>query len=254
VSGPPAGADWEAEPFQPPKRQPESALEIFRTERCPPEMALVGGHVCVDKWEGTLVERVGDKEIDVSPFGAIDGREKRMRAVSKRGVIPQGYISGLQAKQACEASGKRLCTPREWLKACRGPKETLFPYGDARESGTCNDGGRRIHPVWEVGKALVIPKQKLWREGMNEPLINQLEGTLLPTGSLEGCKNEWGVYDMVGNLHEWVDDPAGTFQGGYFMDTTKNGDGCKYATTAHSFDYHDYSTGFRCCMDADRVE
>jgi formylglycine-generating enzyme required for sulfatase activity len=23
------------------------------------------------------------------------------------------------------------------------------------------------------------------------------------------------AYDMVGNVHEWVDDPAGTFLGGY---------------------------------------
>ena len=62
------------------------------------------------------------------------------------------------------------------------------------------------------------------------------------------------MYDLVGNLHEWVDDPDGTFRGGYYMDTTKNGDGCSYHTTAHDFTYHDYSTGFRCCMDPERVE
>ena len=46
----------------------------------------------------------------------------------------------------------------------------------------------------------------------------------------------------------------GTFRGGYYMDTTKNGEGCSYRTTAHDFAYHDYSTGFRCCMDPERVE
>jgi hypothetical protein len=56
---------------------------------------------------------------------------------------------------------------------------------------------------------------------------------------------------MVGNLHEWVDDAAGTFRGGYYMDTSRNGDGCSYQTTAHDFAYHDYSTGFRCCIDAE---
>jgi hypothetical protein len=29
-----------------------------------------------------------------------------------------------------------------------------------------------------------------------------------------------------------------------------NGDGCSYKTVAHDADYHDYSTGFRCCADA----
>jgi hypothetical protein len=34
----------------------------------------------------------------------------------------------------------------------------------------------------------------------------------------------------------------------------QNGEGCTYATSAHAFDYHDYSTGFRCCMDPDPIE
>jgi formylglycine-generating enzyme required for sulfatase activity len=82
---------------------------------------------------------------------------------------------------------------------------------------------------------------------MNDPRLNQLEGGLARTGSHPSCTNEYGVYDMVGNLHEWTSDPEGTFQGGYYLDTALNGEGCSYRTTAHDFDYHDYSTGFRCC-------
>ena len=67
--------------------------------------------------------------------------------------------------------------------------------------------------------------------------------------SHDGCTNGYGVYDMVGNIHEWVDDPAGTFQGGYYLDVEQNGDGCGYRTDAHNVTYHDYSTGFRCCAD-----
>jgi formylglycine-generating enzyme required for sulfatase activity len=59
---------------------------------------------------------------------------------------------------------------------------------------------------------------------------------------------------MVGNIHEWVaTDPRqyyGKFAGGYYLDTTRNGPGCLYKTRAHGHDYHDYSTGFRCCADA----
>lgn len=224
------------------------------TARCPAEMALVDGRFCVDRWEGTLVRRAGEKELAVSPFGPIDGLESSVRAVSKAGVVPQGYVSGKQAEQACQASGKRLCTTSEWVRACRGPRDLAFPYGGERRAGVCNDDGRRRHPVVEVGSLLGIDGDRLWRDGMNEPLLNQLEGTLARTGERSGCTNEWGVFDMVGNLHEWVDDADGTFRGGYFMDTSKNGDGCSYRTTAHDFKYHDYSTGFRCCSDADRVE
>jgi sulfatase modifying factor 1 len=84
---------------------------------------------------------------------------------------------------------------------------------------------------------------------MNDPQINQMPGTLALTGAFEGCSNDFGVFDMVGNLHEWISDSDGTFRGGYYMDTRLNGDGCRYTTQAHDTSYHDYSTGFRCCAD-----
>jgi formylglycine-generating enzyme len=245
-----------------PSSKADGAAAILRASaRCPAEMALVEGRVCVDRWEASIVELVstGDSSRAVaergwSPFLAIDGHEHQVRAVSRPGVIPQAYISGKQAAAACSASGKRLCAVDEWEHACRGPSNFQFPYGDQRRAGVCNDDVRAVHPVAEVGRLLGIPRERLWHDGMNLPLINQLPDTLLPTGERAECTNDYGVYDMVGNLHEWVDDPAGTFRGGYYMDTTKNGDGCSYQTTAHDFAYHDYSTGFRCCMDPERVE
>src|SRR5438309_1229593 len=68
---------------------------------------------------------------------------------------------------------------------------------------------------------------------MNDPRINQLPETLTKTGDKKKCTNTYGVFDMVGNLHEWTADTAGSFKGGYYMDTHKNGDGCFYTTTAH---------------------
>ena len=76
---------------------------------------------------------------------------------------------------------------------------------------------------------------------------------MAPSGAFAGCTNEYGAYDMVGNLHEWVADPDGTFFGGFFLDTYQNGEGCEYRTIFHPFDYHDYSTGFRCCRDAEET-
>ena len=82
--------------------------------------------------------------------------------------------------------------------------------------------------------------------------LNQLDGTVAKAGAFAGCVSDLGVFDMVGNLHEWTADPNGTFQGGYYQDTHENGDGCTYKTMAHAAWYHDYSTGFRCCADVDQ--
>jgi hypothetical protein len=239
--------------------KPESALVSLDSPsaaaaRCPADMALVEDRVCVDKWEATLVERGAGGERAWSPFLAIEGHESSVRAVSKAGVVPQAYISGEQASRACRASGKRLCRADEWEAACRGPAKTTFPYGNERKAGACNDDIRAMHPVAEIAQLLSVPKGEMWSSAMNSPLINQLEGGLLPTGERTFCTNGYGVYDMVGNLHEWIDDADGTFRGGYYMDTTKNGDGCNYSTQAHDFTYHDYSTGFRCCASPDNIE
>ena len=84
---------------------------------------------------------------------------------------------------------------------------------------------------------------------LNDARNNQLEGGLAKTGAFLECVTDQGAFDMVGNLHEWTADANGTFQGGYWLDTSQHGDGCAYRTIAHGFDYHDYSTGFRCCAD-----
>ena len=62
-----------------------------------------------------------------------------------------------------------------------------------------------------------------------------------------GTWAELEVHDMVGNLDEWVDDPEGTFVGGFYARARK--DGCAATVRSHGFDYADYSTGFRCCAD-----
>jgi formylglycine-generating enzyme len=227
--------------------------------RCPEGMALVGDSVCVDRWEASLVRLVDGAEVPWSPFAAVDSEESSARAFqfvarSRAGVVPQGYVSGRQAELACRASGKRLCTIKEWERGCRGAKDLQFPYGQERRARSCNDDVRARHPVIEATNARGIFGDKVWLDGMNLSEVNQLPDTLLPTGAREECVTEEGLFDMVGNLHEWVADADGTFRGGFYMDTTHNGDGCSYRTTAHDFNYHDYSTGFRCCADPESVE
>jgi formylglycine-generating enzyme len=207
---------------------------------CPPDMANIGDAYCIDKWEASLVESRSGKS--VSPYK--NPGETKVRAVSKSGAVPQAYISKTEAEAACKNAKKRLCKEAEWVKACQGKSPTKYPYGDEHHEGYCNDAGKApLATYYPDGNAYSS------NQAMNDPRLNQLPGTVSRTGRHKKCRNSYGVYDMVGNVHEWVDDPNGTFRGGYYLDTKQNGEGCKYRTDAHDVSYHDYSTGFRCCKD-----
>jgi hypothetical protein len=222
------------------------------TTGCPPDMVSIDGAYCIDANEASLMEVLPHGERPW-PYYAVVPPDVDVRAVSRAGVFPQGYISGVRARAACRRSGKRLCRPLEWRLACMGPEGTTFPYGDKRITGRCNDNGRSSMRFFNPGLDNKPEHRWMWgfAGNMVDPRLNQLEGTLTRTAERAGCTNAYGVFDMVGNLHEWVDDPDGTFQGGYYRDTHINGDGCYYRTTFHAMSYYDYSTGFRCCADVD---
>ncbi len=212
---------------------------------CRSEMALVENRFCIDRWEASLVEVTAGGERPFSPYQSPNG--SAVRAVAAGNAVPQGYMSRDQADRACKASHKRLCLDEEWVMACRGDPPHSFPYGDGRQKGVCNDSGRS--PL----RAFYPESPETYSDGpMNDPRLNQLPTTVARSGAFARCTNGFGVFDMVGNLHEWVMSPHPTFRGGYFLDTHSNGEGCAYHTTAHAADYHDYSTGFRCCSDPAR--
>ena len=201
------------------------------TEACLPGMAHIDDF-CIDRWEAHLQ--------DWSAYEVPDDGV----AATAEGVVPQGHISGDVAEAACVVAGKRLCTSEEWLRACHGPTGTTYPYGDVYDPATCNEG-RATHPMVELFGADVD-----WSpEQVNDPRLNQLANSLDPTGTNPACVSAEGVYDLHGNLHEWVADADGEFRGGFYVDAVINGEGCSYRTTAHARSYHDYSTGFRCCGD-----
>jgi sulfatase modifying factor 1 len=217
--------------------------------RCPPDMGLVFGVLCVDRYEASVVERAPDGMLlpHAPNLSLAAGHLYVARSVA--GVVPQAYVSGVQALAACRQAGKRLCEPVEWRAACGGSEGYAFPYGPDRVPGRCHDSG--VNPML---KYHADAKARGWGPlELNDPRNIELEGTLAKTGAFPECVNDFGLYDMVGNLHEWTADPNGTFQGGYWLDTSLHGDGCAYRTIAHPFDYRDYSIGFRCCANPEEA-
>jgi hypothetical protein len=120
---------------------------------------------------------------------AVDPPSVTLYACSIEGVIPSGHLSWYRAKRACEAQGKRLCTVPEWGEACTGGDAKPYPYGGMFVEGKCNDA---------FGGA----------------------GEAVTTGSLTECVSTIGVFDLSGNIAEWiatldVERPGNALTGGF---------------------------------------
>jgi protein-disulfide isomerase/peroxiredoxin len=156
------------------------------------------------------------------------------RAQSLAAVLP-GQVSWYGARSACEAAGKRLCTAQEWRFACTGAEPVdgdasgsilddflegrLYPYGDYHRANWCYDGGSR-----ERSKAR-------------------------PTGRMPGCRSPEGLYDLTGNVAEWVGSQSddATLMGGHFYLGDKAHCGAVYDVFGAGLS--NPTTGFRCCSD-----
>ena len=263
----PASAEINAAtvPAPAPEITPASSSEA---PACPPEMARIS-RSCIDRYEAHLVTRLPDGQLRRHPHFERPEEGVTYEARSEQGVFPQAYISRIEAQAACAGAGKRLCSRREWQRACKGASATSYPYGQRPEPGRCNTEKPHLLTL-RFG-----PDPTRWSYAdFNDPILGQEPGFLARAGAHPGCAGEHGVYDMVGNLHEWVSDPAsaafkaqidregvprafqywspgnGVFMGGFYSTHGELGPGCTFTTVAHEPAYHDYSTGFRCCADA----
>lgn len=246
---------------------------------CPADMVFVAGRFCIDRYEVSLVDVARDRRVSpnyppsraqtrelferwtrkqasaTTNLGRLLGvprppafqleEDFRVRAVAERGALPNGYLSRDAAADACQNAGKRLCRREEWVRACRGEEETKFPYGSTYRHGACNVH-RDAHPA-----SLLHGNASVNHTDPRLPLVEAADGPLLrPAGSAEECRSRWGddaIYDMVGNLDEWIDDESGVFLGGFF--SRANRDGCDASISSHAPSYFDYSLGTRCCRD-----
>jgi hypothetical protein len=168
--------------------------------QCPSDSVKVGT-TCVDRYEASvwtipaantaLIQRVrvgeatlgdliggGATPVSASPScspafpGSFDGSGNwtaPLYAASIPSVLPSACITWFQAEQACALSGKRLLTNQEWQRAAAGTPDP----GNADDGVTTCDTNS-AGPV--------------------------------NTGSRSACVSNWGAFDMVGNVFEWVAD------------------------------------------------
>lgn len=123
-------------------RPNDGAVEEPGSGGCPAGMQAVA-NFCIDRFEAALLDvSVPAAAVAWSPYR--NPGNTPVRAISASFAVPQGYISGEQALAACQASGKRLCTDQEWLRACRGPAGLTFPYGNSRIPGSATTPARSI--------------------------------------------------------------------------------------------------------------
>ncbi|HSB46555.1 MAG TPA: SUMF1/EgtB/PvdO family nonheme iron enzyme [Candidatus Bilamarchaeum sp.] len=233
----------------PPK--PDSALPaIGRLDRSPrslpgacPDGMAEHSNFCMDRFEGRLVY-IEDGRPHPHFLRPVDFT--KVRARSDFGAFPQGYLSQLESATVCSNAGKRLCTLREWMEACTAGGKRRFPYGEGARGNICNSGkGPHVMSLYHGGNH---PGHYWDNNQFNDPILNVTHGYLARTGMHPECVSERGESDLTGNLHEWVSDVGengmGTFAGSCYSD---NDMPCSYYAQVHARQYHDYSTGVRCC-------
>ena len=139
---------------------------------------------------------------------------------NEEGAIPLTNATQAKATHLCEEHAKRLCTELEWERACKGPENFVYEYGNTYRSERCGTGANLV---------------------------------LRPNGLNVSCRSEFGVRDMHGGVWEWteskwgrgVEQELGTLRGGNapqgeLVGRCANGMGRRPDTAAPNI-------GFRCC-------
>ena len=106
-----------------------------------------------------------------------------------QGERPQS-ASFFQAARLCVAEGKRLCSPSEWRAACQADQIRSFSSTDDLDA---YDG--RDH----FGVRFCNVPGSVFSQFSSDPAAQ-----LAPSGSFPNCGGATDVFDLTGNMDEWI--------------------------------------------------
>ncbi len=158
--------------------------------------------------------------VDDSRYDA--GREWEECIYSNTDAQPVVNVSWEDAGAFCKWLGKkdgreyRLPTESEWEYACRAGAKTAYFFGDEADALS----------------------EYAWHEG-NSKRMTHAVGTKRP--------NDWGLYDMHGNVYQWCSDWYGTYPAGPVTDPQGPKRGLDRIIRGGCWD-----VGPRCCRSASR--
>ena len=106
-----------------------------------------------------------------------------------KGERPQS-ASFFQAARLCAAEGKRLCSPSEWRTACQGDQMRSFSSTDDLTAYDSRD---------HFGVRFCNVPGSAFSHFSSDPTAQ-----LVPSGSFPNCGSATGVFDLTGNIDEWL--------------------------------------------------
>ena len=224
---------------------------------CGENSVLVEGDFC-PRVEEICLKWVGNASSETGKCAEWKQPTKCLTPVSKRihmrycidayewpnivGQKPKSWLNWYDAKREVEASGKRLCTDKEWTMACEGAELQPYPFGTGyvRDKIACN-----IDNVVPTGLNVFDAKKS------NDITALRLDALLVAAGSMKGCVSPVGVHDMSGNIDEWVVNGSkkpyiSALKGGHIFGVRNV---CRPSTIAHAPEFSWYETGTRACHD-----
>jgi formylglycine-generating enzyme required for sulfatase activity len=101
---------------------------------------------------------------------------------------PVIWVTWNQAATFCEWRGAHLPTEAQWEKAARGTDGRIYPWGDQFDGSQANFCDKNCFDGYA---------DKNYDDGYSDTA---------PVGSYESGKSPYGIYNMAGNVSEWVAD------------------------------------------------
>lgn len=196
-------------------------IDPLTSTLCPEGMAWVSGEFCPAPPE--LMQGARCPVVPQNLGVCMD----RYEYPNQPGALPAVMLRLDEAVQLCAAEGKRLCRESEWTHACRS----------IREPKACNLGANspvRVIELWDPARVTT------------EVARNDGRWPSHPSA----CEDDFGVYDLIGNVQEWAETEmlnfAGALKGGRFNQPDATCDRSIHVNDKWTRYPH---TGFRCCRD-----